>query len=1307
MFSHLLKKLFALTSLTCIAFGSESLPYSAELLDEGDGFESSIIFSISQDHRGFLWFGTAYDGVLRYDGKNVVQYSVDSALGYQLPDNNAGNLTFDNDNNLWVGGWGSGAVKLDPITGEYEQFLPSEANNGSISSSYIQNIFVDSENQIWLGSNGNGLNLFNSEENNFKHFNDTNEFTETRPGKVPRRIWDIEQLTSDALWLGTGSGLSRLDIKDARLTHFRADKTLRPNGVNKVRKVISTNDNKLVLGTHDGVLLFDPSTQVFMPIVTEQQKTLGPIFSLLNTSFGQYWVSTGSGVYFFTDDNLQLQKVPLGVDDSCSQTLFEDKQQIIWISCEGKGVYKVLRNTIFKSLSTPLTRSIYSLALGQNGRIVLGTEANGIHALEKKTGQFTQLSRPLQNAPFPSANRVAQLANGDILYSNYESLFVLNKNGHSHRVVPPIGTQAADKFKGFVHLQQMANGEIWIGGSSGVFIIDKLTQPFRYLSNKKHVANSLSSNAVHEIFEDKYDRIWVGTRNGLNLWRPKTQSFTRFFVNDKDGEEFSNFINTIAQDNQNRIWVSTRLGLYEVDFANNTLISQQIDEFSENYGIHFIFADAQENLWLFSHTGIVKYAPNKGTFTSFDRSDGLSKSRFFVNLATQDEQGTIYYSSRDGIHFFNPNEVGLRDTNIPTHLTHFEVLGASSYPVSILNPKSEIQLSPDENYIKLEFSTLDLINARQLKYQYKLDGLDDSWIDNGTNNSAVYTNLSGGDYVFRVRPYLKRERFYTPELAMSIKIATPIWQRGWMFFVYVLILILCINIYIRYRQRQSELEVEQQKQFVTELEKQVNEKTETILEESKKLATANKVKSEFLANMSHEIRTPLTSVIGHSESIIYGDVEQIDVLDEVSKIHSHGRYLMSLLNDILDVTKIEQNKIELEPSQLDLHRLLDEILDMYTYQAQKKGLSFSIVRQIPENLCGVIDGLRLKQVLLNLCSNAIKFTPVGKVTLIVSYPQQRLLFNIIDTGIGMTVEQMDKIFGVFTQGDSSINRRFGGSGLGLSLSHKLVELMGGELSVSSDVNKGSMFTFSLEFNQCYPKRQSDISVSHSNLPKFQGSILIADDHNDNRNLIIRLLKRLGLTVYAAENGFEAIVRCEQNQPDLIMLDIQMPEKDGIQTIREMRSMGFTQPTIALTANVMESDVELYESVGFDGYLSKPLDRSKLVDILSQFVTSLTSAEDALLCLESSNNDDLTLQFLASLEDEVVQFQMLLQSNDYQGLRQQAHRLAGAAHLFNCKPLADAAIALERAMKNAEYAVADSGVKGLFKQIEICLADGVN
>lgn len=1299
VFSSLIKRLFSVIMLSFVSFTSLSVPYSVELLDESDGFSSSIIFSIAQDHRGFLWFGTAYDGVLRYDGKNVIHYSVDSPLGYQIPDNNAGNLTFDNDNNLWIGGWGSGAIKLDPMTGEYKQYKHSEARSDSLSSSFIQKIFFDSDNRGWFGSHGNGLNLINLEQNGFKHFKENgyelgNPLTTSFP-----RIWDIQQVSEDTLWFGTGNGLNRLDIKTSRFSHFVADKTLGANGVNKVRKLLVFDDRQFVLGTHDGVMLFDPVTETFTPVKTAQQKTLGPVFSLLKTSFGQYWVSTSKGVYFFTDDNLQLQKVPLGIDDTCSQTLFEDRQQIIWLSCEGKGVYKIFRNTVFQSLNTPLTRSTYSLELGKEGRILLGTEASGIHVLNQKTGELEAISKPLVGNTFPSVNRIEQLKNGEIIYSNFDSVFILDKQGNSHKIMPPSGTKESTKFKSIVHIHQAANESIWIGTQRGIFIIDDLSKPFRFMSLLAGQDNSLSGTGVTEIFEDKQNRVWVGTSTGLNLWRPETQGFQRFYVEDKPGVEYSNFVNAIFQDNQNRVWVATRLGLYDVDFSTNTLVSQNVEEFSKNFGVHFIFNDNEDNLWLFNHTGIVKYNPSNGRLLDFDGNDGLSGSRFFVNLVTQDEDGTIYYSSRDGIHFFNPNEVKNRDTNVPTHLTHFEVLGSSRQPIKILHPEHKIKLNSDENYIKLEFSTLDLMNAAQLKYQYKLDGLDESWIDNGTNNAVVYTNLSGGDYVFRVRPYLKNDLFYTPQLSVPITIATPIWQQWWMVIVYSVILILCINFYIRYRQRQSELEIEQQKQFVTELERQVNEKTETIVDESKKLATANKVKSEFLANMSHEIRTPLTSVIGHSESIIYGDVKPNNMLEEVSKIHNHGRYLMALLNDILDVTKIEQNKIDLEPSDTNIHLLLDEIQDMFTYQAQKKGLTFSILRQLPSELYGVIDGLRLKQVLLNLCSNAIKFTPKGKVTLIVSYSEQLIRFNVIDTGIGMTAHQMTKIFDVFTQADSSINRRFGGSGLGLSLSHKLVELMGGELSVSSDVRKGSMFTFSLQLEECQPTASSDASDLSEALPTFQGSILLADDHRDNRNLISRLLERLGLTVYNVENGFEAISTCKDKHPELIMLDIQMPGKDGIQTIQELRSLGYKQPTIALTANVMESDVEHYESVGFDGYLSKPLDRTKLLEILCQFFTPLAEADDALSLLKSTNNDDLKQQFLASLGDERYQFIALLASKDYKGLEQQAHRLAGAAQLFDCKTLAEAASNLERNMVNSEFESADSAVQEILRYLK--------
>lgn len=1298
VFSHRIKRLFILLLLSCISLGCLAVPYSVELLDESDGFSSSIIFSIAQDQRGFLWFGTAYDGVLRYDGKNVVSYSIDSPIGYQLPDNNSGNLNFDTDNNLWIGGWGSGAVKLDPLTGEFKQFKHQEGVIDTIGSPYIQNIFVDTKDRVWLGSNGGGLNLYNPSQDNFKRFDD-NGFVLGNPLATSfPRIWDIEQSASDVLWLATGHGLNRLNTNDFRFSHYVADDSIGANGVNKVRKVVVSKNNQLVLGTHDGVMIFNPKNETFTPVLTAQKKTLGPIFSLLKTSFGEYWVSTNKGVYFFTDQTLQLEKVPLGIDDSCSQTLFEDRQNIIWMSCEGSGVYKIQRNTIFQSLNTPVTRSTYSLALGKNGRILLGTESNGIHAWDRKTGKLIPLSNSLHSGTFPSVNRIAQLKSGNILYSNFDSLYILDKQGESRRIMPPAGTPRGANFGGIVHLQEMSNGEIWIGTQQGVYIVDDLSRPFRYLAPIKGQNNSLASASITEIYEDKQNRIWIGTTMGLHLWRPETGDIQRFFVNDLQEVTFSNFINAIFQDDLNRLWVTTRLGLYKADFSTNTLMSENVDAFSKNFGVHFIFNDNEDNLWLFNHTGIVKYNPSNGRLLNYDRSDGLSGSRFFVNLVTQDEEGTIYYSSRDGIHFFNPNEVKDRQTNVPTYLTHFEVLGSSRQPVKILHPEHRIELDPSENYIKLEFSTLDLINAAQLKYEYKLDGLDDNWIDNGSNNAVVYTNLDGGDYTFRVRPYIKNDLYYTPELVVPISIGTPIWQQWWMLVIYSALLLLCINIYIRYRQHQSELEIEQQKQFVTELERQVNEKTETIVQESQKLATANQVKSEFLANMSHEIRTPLTSVIGHSESIIHGDVEAGEVLDEVSKIHSHGRYLMALLNDILDVTKIEQNKIDLEPSNTDIHELLDDIQDMFTFQADKKGLAFSILRQLPPELHVLIDGLRLKQVLLNLCSNAIKFTPKGKVTLIVSYSEHRITFNVVDTGIGMTSEQMDKIFDVFTQGDSSINRRFGGSGLGLSLSSKLVELMGGQLSVSSDLNKGSMFTFSLDLIECNQETHNDTQEPGEGLPTFQGCVLLADDHKDNRNLISRLLTRLGLKVATAEDGFEAISMCKDVVPDLIMLDIQMPEKDGIQTYKELRVLGYKQPIIALTANVMEHDVDRYQQVGFDGYLSKPLNREKLLNILNQYFTSHTNTEDALACLESTKSDDLKQQFISSLESEQTQFRQALAAKDYEALEQLAHRLAGAAQLFDCKPLAEAASALERSLAQSDNKDIEALIQGVMIHI---------
>ena len=343
------------------------------------------------------------------------------------------------------------------------------------------------------------------------------------------------------------------------------------------------------------------------------------------------------------------------------------------------------------------------------------------------------------------------------------------------------------------------------------------------------------------------------------------------------------------------------------------------------------------------------------------------------------------------------------------------------------------------------------------------------------------------------------------------------------------------------------------------LESKVKQRTNELEYLMQELKNANKIKSQFLANMSHEIRTPLTTVIGQAEAIISGDVEDEFITKEVSIIHGNSLHLLELTNNILDLSKIEANKIDLEVHTQNLHDILQELANMFSLQARSKGLTFEIKHTLPSPFLIEIDGFRVKQILINLCSNAIKFTPKGQVELNISQNESNLLFKITDSGIGMSSSQLQNLFESFTQGDSSISRRFGGTGLGLCLSDQLAKIMGGKIEVESELNQGSVFAFSLpcqisSAKQCSESSIAAIDVSQDDkLQQLQGTILLAEDHNDNRRLIARLLTSLGLDVLTARNGREAVALFEQHQPSLILMDIQMPEMDGIEAFNSVAS----------------------------------------------------------------------------------------------------------------------------------------------------------
>ena len=1185
----------------------------------------------------------------------------------------------DTNNTVWVGGWGSSITRIQSDNRRVNYLTYDRNNPASVSDSYVQKIFQDEEGDTWVGTYMKGLNLYQADSNDFKRFPyNVSDGT----GTSSPRIWSFAQLNPEKIWMATDFGLNSLDKTSESFRFFLPHPDEPGNHQNKMRHLLAMPDGRIAIGSHNGILLFDPKAETFEPLDTQQGEPLGPVYSLIKTKYDGYWFTTGKGVYKFNESSDHVSKVKLGFDDSCAQTLFEDRQGILWLSCEGRGLYRITHQPFFQTFSHPDVKNAYSVLAEENDNVLVGTENSGIFRWDTRTNKITQLITYPPDTGFPSVNRLMKTLDGQLWFADKFDLYRL-VDGRVVKVEPPAGTLQTERFYKFIHLHAGRDGKVWLGTRQGLFVIDELDKPFRFFDHLPDDPGSLSSNDISEIYEDSQGRIWVGTLDGVSLWLPEQQSFRRYFL-DEERNRLHKVVFSIFEDSEKRIWIGSTNGLFLLDEQSGEVEQFGGEELTDNRGLHFIKGDDKGNLWLVIQTGVLKYNPTTQELQRFDQTDGLSGSRYFVNLATQSSDGRLYLSSRDGIYFFHPGQISDHEFTSPTVLTDFSVLGNGSRSKLEQIDNGVYTLSPNENYLKFEFSTLDLLNARKIRYYYKLEGLDKDWIDNGNNNQVMYTNLSGGDYRLRVRPAVKNNLFYEDELVVDFHIATPIWRQGWMLALYFILVLFAIQVYISYRNRQNEWEIDRQKRFVNELEHQVQQKTRAIREESEKLAEANQVKSQFLANMSHEIRTPLTSVIGHAESVICGDVEGDQVRTEVAKIHSHSKHLLALLNDVLDVTRIEENKLELEPVHCDLNQVLCDLEDMFVNQAQAKGLAFSVTRQLPNPLCVYVDELRLKQVLINLCSNAIKFTERGQVNLIASMQGDKLLFTVIDTGIGMSEAQIDRVFEVFTQADASINRRFGGSGLGLALSKLLVELMHGELRVTSSPGKGSIFTFDVVAPHIDPAEDDQTGKLDAKLPTLSGSILLAEDHPDNRQLIERLLKRMGLTVYSASNGFEAIELFNSYHPQVVLLDIQMPQKDGIQTFTELRQQGCVQPIIAITANAMAHDVERYLKLGFDGYLTKPIDRGELIKLISSYYENQSMVDGV---ANDIDTDDIKRAFIQRMPQERATFSQLAESKDDDALRQQAHRLAGAAQIFSIDDVAEQAMAIETALLNNDATTA--------------------
>lgn len=463
---------------------------------------------------------------------------------------------------------------------------------------------------------------------------------------------------------------------------------------------------------------------------------------------------------------------------------------------------------------------------------------------------------------------------------------------------------------------------------------------------------------------------------------------------------------------------------------------------------------------------------------------------------------------------------------------------------------------------------------------------------------------------------------------------------------------------------------------------------------------ANQTKSNFLANMSHEIRTPLTSIIGFAESGLDVEQSKTERINATNIIIKSGKHLLNIINEILDLSKIETGKLNVEQIPTSIIEIVEEINQIISVMAKEKGLFFEIkyTYPLPENF--ISDPLRIKQILLNLCSNAIKFTKHGKVSLNVSFSSEfsNLKIEVVDTGIGMIDEQIEKIFKPFEQADSSTTRKYGGTGLGLTLSKQLIEILNGTITVASTIDKGSIFTVifkDIGVDNYISNPSGNDSIEKDSklygIPKLTGSVLLAEDNVDIQDLVKLLVKKVGIEIDVVENGEQAIEATLKAEYDLILLDIQMPVMDGLTAMKILSEQGYKRPVCAMTANAMQEDRDECKAAGFSGFISKPINRNDLYTLLSKYLIAaeIDERDNVTLTSELLEDEpeliDLVDKFILRLPEYRDKINEAHFDNDDEKLKNIIHKMKGVGGNYGYLSLTDlcAKVEFEIKSKNTE------------------------
>ncbi len=1206
--------------LVCVFI--ETLLFSQEIkfkhLSSEDGLPTNTINTIFQDSEDLIWIGTSY-GVCRFDGYNflTLQYSIYDSLS--LSNNAVQCIIEDDQRNIWIG-------TIDGLNRFNRNNLRIE-RVAEFNGFSIRTMLRMPDNMLLLGTNEHGLILFNPYNGKQKRMMHSSDASSISSNVINSLVNDPGR----GIIVGTQNGLDVFDPQTETFDHILPQV--------EVMNICFYNDSSLFISVYEPGYYYQWKNKSPERIVLHGSHANNRVLSMVDTEESNWLGFQSEGVCYY--DKIKNEQYPIvynkynpdGISSNALTCFYNDKWGNIWIGTfdgglnfidkRAKKFIHIKDNFLPDGLRNNRVRSIYQ---DSDGDIWVGTKVNGtLSRFDRKTLKFQHY---LTSESVPESDNyimcITEDKPGQLWVGTLDGMYFFNKHTGAYKTIKSSTGPNSMRSNQICALLKDAD-LLYIGHQNeGLDIFDTKNQRFNnFIPTQQQ--SSISDKRVRVLYMDSRHDLWVGTMNGLNKFDPATGTFQRYLKRKNDSTSISeNDVLCIYEDPQKNFWIGTKYGLNLMNRDDGTFKFYSIKDGLPDNSVYAIYSDDVGNLWLSTHTGISRFNPSTKEIHNYNTYDGISANELsqFVHCKTMD--GEILFGSNNGLTIFKPNQITNNDIKPKVVLTNFKLANkevkineAGSPLKKHISQCEDITLNYKQTFVSIEYAAINYSSTENNKYAYMLEGFEDDWNYVGTKREVSYTNLSRGNYVFKVKACNNDGVWNHEGVALKIKVLPPPWLSWGAYSAYAILSVLLL---VWYR-RNSRIKIEKEK----ELE-------------------LNEEKLRFFINISHEFRTPL--------SLILAPLEKLKTTNESSErnyaidiINRSTLRLLKLVNQLLDYRKAEMGMLALHPQETDIVNFTKEVFNLYGEVAYSKGITLDF-RCREKSLPVMLDRNKYENILHNLLSNAIKFTDKGEVTVSIAttikHPTNKIFawfkkkqtvsfveVKVSDTGIGLSKNELKNVFDRFYQ----VNDTNAGTGLGLNYVKSLVELHNGELSVESEKDVGTAFILRLPLErdkshinhldshgkgfEKYQFSMNDIeSLAHEigsdNEPKAEKDqsvlsgnenrnrkklpvVLVVEDNNELRTQIHKGLKG-SFKILEAKNGQEAWDKLLRYYPDLVVSDVIMPVMDGIELCKKIKGNIEVNhiPVVLLTAKTLtQNKIDGY-NIGADDYISKPFQMNLLL-----------------------------------------------------------------------------------------------------------------